>query len=35
MLSDAKHLHFLVENKRLQILRHAQDDSRGGFFRSL
>jgi hypothetical protein len=29
-----KHLFFLVENKK-QILRFAQDDTAGGFFRSL
>jgi hypothetical protein len=27
MLSKAKHLHFLIENKQLQILRCAQDDT--------
>ena len=32
MLSGAKHLRYLLENKQMQILRCAQDDSRGGFF---
>jgi hypothetical protein len=35
MLSEAKHLHLLIENKQLQILRFAQDDSTEEFFRSL
>jgi hypothetical protein len=35
MLSAAKHLFFLIENKQKQILRSAQDDTAGGFFRSL
>ena len=35
MLSGAKHLQYLPENKQMQILRFAQDDSHGGFFRSL
>jgi hypothetical protein len=35
MLSAAKHLFFLVENKQKQILRFAQDDTAGGLFRSL
>jgi hypothetical protein len=35
MLSEAKHLHFLIENKQLQILRFAQDDSTEGYFGSL
>jgi len=29
MLSEAQHLRYLVENKQIQILRCAQDDSRG------
>ncbi len=32
MLSGAKHLQYLVENKQMQILRCAQDDSPGTFF---
>jgi len=28
-INCAKHLHFLIENKQLQILRFAQDDSKG------
>jgi len=28
MLSEAKHLHFF-ENKRMQVLRFAQDDGAG------
>ena len=32
MLSAAKHLLFLVENKQKQTLRLAQDDMRRGFF---
>jgi hypothetical protein len=35
MLSAAKHLFFLIENKQKQILRFAQDDTAGGFFRRL
>ena len=35
MLSGAKHLQFLLENRQMQILRFAQDDRRGDFFRSL
>jgi len=35
ILSGAKHLQYLVENKQMQILRFPQDDSRGEFFRSL
>jgi hypothetical protein len=35
MLSAAKHLVFLIENKQKQILRSAQDDMLGGFFSSL
>ena len=35
MLSGAKHLQYLLHNKQMQILRFAQDDSRGHFFRSL
>jgi hypothetical protein len=31
MLSAAKHLLFLVENKQKQILRSAQDDMVGAF----
>ena len=27
MLSGAKHLQYLLENKQMQILRSAQDDS--------
>jgi len=34
MLSEAKHLQYLRENKQMQILRFAQDDSRPDFFRS-
>ena len=34
MLSAAKHLLFLVENKQKQILRSAQDYSVGGFFQA-
>jgi len=32
MLSAAKHLLFLTENKQKQILRSAQDDMTGGFW---
>jgi len=32
MLSEAKHLLFLIGNKQKQILRYAQDDIVGGFF---
>jgi len=35
MLSGAKHLQHLPENNQMQILRSAQDDSPGDFFRSL
>ena len=35
MLSEAKHLQYVAENKQMQILRFAQDDSWEGFFRSL
>ncbi len=35
MLSGAKHLQCLLENKQMQILRCAQDDRPGDFFRSL
>jgi len=35
MLSAAKHLQYLLENKQMQILRSAQDDSQGDFFRNL
>jgi len=35
MLSAAKHLLFLIENKQKQILRCAQDDMLGVFFSSL
>jgi hypothetical protein len=35
MLSGGKHLQYLLENKHLQILRCAQDDSAGDFSRSL
>ena len=35
MLSAAKHLQYLLKNKQMQILRSAQDDSRGDFFRSV
>ena len=31
MLSAAKHLQYLLENKQMQILRFAQDDKSGGF----
>jgi len=34
MLSEAKHLLFLIENKQKQILRFAQDDILGDFFGS-
>ena len=34
MLSAAKHLQYLLENKQMQILRFAQDDSIDEFFRS-
>jgi hypothetical protein len=34
MLSAAKHLQYLVENKPMQILRSAQDDKAGGLFHS-
>jgi len=32
MLSEAKHLQYLLENKQMQILRCAQNDSVPGFF---
>jgi hypothetical protein len=32
MLSAAKHLLFLVENKQKQIPRFARDDNAGGLF---
>ena len=35
MLSAAKHLQYLLENKPMQILRFAQDDSIDEFSRSL
>jgi hypothetical protein len=35
MPSGAKHLQYLPEDKQMQILRFAQDDSQGGFFHSL
>ena len=35
LLSTAKHLQYLVENKHMQILRCAQDDSITALFRSL
>ncbi len=35
MLSAAKHLQYLSENKQMQILRFAQDDTQKDFFRSL
>ncbi len=35
MLSGAKHLQYPVENKQMQILRFAQDDSPPDFFRCL
>jgi hypothetical protein len=35
MLSAAKHLLFLVENKQKQIPRSARDDIVGAFFISL
>jgi len=35
MLSEAKHLQYLLKNKQMQILRFAQDDSGADFFRSL
>ena len=35
MLSGAKHLQYRLENKQIQILRFAQDDSCGDFFFSL
>jgi len=35
MLSEAKHLQYLLEDKPKQILRSAQDDSPVGFIRSL
>ena len=35
MLSAAKHLQYLLENKQMQILRFARDDRQGDFFRSL
>ena len=31
----AKHLQYLLENKQMQILRSAQDDSQRDFFRNL
>jgi hypothetical protein len=33
MLSGAKHLHVLLENSQMQILRSAQDDSTHENFR--
>ena len=35
MLSEAKHLQYLLENDQMQILRFAQDDSPRDFLRSL
>jgi len=35
MLSGAKHLHYLLENQQMQILRCAQDDSHGDVVRSV
>jgi hypothetical protein len=35
MLSGAKHLQYLLENKQMQILRFAQDDSGADFSPSL
>jgi len=35
MLSVAKNLQYFVESKQMQILRFAQDDKQGDFFRSL
>jgi hypothetical protein len=35
MLSEAKHLQYLLEHKQIQILRSAQDDNRGDLSRSL
>ena len=35
MLRAAKHLLFLIETNKKQILRSAQDDMLGGFFSSL
>jgi len=35
MLSGAKHLQCLLENKQMQILRFAQDDNTPVFFRKL
>ena len=35
MLSATKHLQYPLDNKPKQILRFAQDDSTGAFFRSL
>ena len=34
MLSVAKHLQYLPENKQMQIFRFAQDDSSEDFFRA-
>ncbi len=35
MLGGAKHPQFVLENVQMQILRFAQDDIPGHFFRSL
>ena len=35
MLSAAKHLQYFVEYSQMQILRFAQNDTVGAFFRSL
>jgi len=35
VLSSAKHPQYLLENKQIKILRSAQDDSPGDFYRSL
>ena len=35
MLGAAKHLQYLIEDKQLQILRCAQDDSPTDFFSNL
>ena len=32
MLSEAKHLQYLLENTQMQILRFAQDENPGGLF---
>jgi len=34
MLSEAKHLQYLLGNKQMQILPSAQNDSRPDFFSS-